>query len=65
MLPILEITHVFLGNINKDHSINCYLPPDNRRTYLIDIIFVSILSDFVFNGDVPLFLSKCDYELSP
>jgi len=55
VLPVLEITDVFLGNINKDLSMNCCLPPDNRRKYLIDIIFVPVLSDFVFSGDVPLF----------
>lgn len=55
MLPVLEITDMFLGNINEDLSMNCCLPPDNRRTYLIDIIFVSVLSDFVFSGELPLF----------
>jgi len=34
---------------------NCCLLLDNRRTYLIDVIFVAMLSDFVFSGDVPLF----------
>jgi hypothetical protein len=54
MLPILEITSMFLGNINEDLSMSFCLPPDNRRTYLNDI-FVSMLSDFVFGGDVHLF----------
>ena len=44
-----------VGIIIEYLSMNCCLPPDNRRTCLIDIILVSMLSDFVFNGDVPLF----------
>jgi hypothetical protein len=54
VLPVLEITEMFLGNINKDLRMNCCLPPNNRRNYLIDITFESMFSDFVFSGDLPL-----------
>jgi hypothetical protein len=67
VLLVLEITDVFLGNISKDLSMNCCLPPNNRRTYLIDVTFMSMLKDFLFSGDLPLFfrnaLMNCRSEI--
>jgi hypothetical protein len=65
MLPELQITGLFMGNISKYFSMNCCLSSESRRTYLLYTTFVPLLSDFIFCGHVPLFffLSKCDYEL--